>query len=122
VCVPLDRKEKAVCHHCRHEVELSDRDLRCIDTIILHGDTAARPPFNFACQSCETVFTYDYKPLVSEEKLEPHLQAFYVEQVMCESCKTPVDIIVMSPRDAKISERKSWKQIWSKHKPWHRSA
>jgi hypothetical protein len=97
VCVPQNRKEKISCHHCGQEIELSERDLRWIDTIIPHGDPPVRAPFNFKCGSCKTVFTYDYKPPVIDEKREPALKAFHVEQVACGSCQSPINIIVMSP-------------------------
>src|SRR4051794_5286810 len=106
--MPPNRKE-ITCPQCGHKIELSDRDLRWLDSIMLHGDIPVSPPFNFGCRSCETVFTYDYKPLISDEKPVPPLQAFYVEQIACDSCRLPVDIIVMSATDTNASERKTWR-------------
>ena len=76
MAVPLDRKEKIKSHFCEHEIELSERDLWWIDAQILHGDVTqgekyVRPPFNFGCPSCGTVFTQDYKPCVSDWKPAP---------------------------------------------------
>ena len=119
-------QEKIRCHHCPYEFELSERDLRWIDAIILHGDIRrgekyVRPPFNFGCPSCGTVFTYDYNPTDSHWKPEPPLQAFHVEQVTCQSCQSLVDVVMMSPIRPDVSGRKPWKQSWVEHEPWHRS-
>ncbi len=122
-----DRNKRVPCCFCEHEIELSERDLRWIDAKIAHGDVRAgenyvRPPFNFACQSCRRVFTYDYKPPLSSESPVPLPQPFCVEQVACEGCGSLMDIIVVSPTRTTWSETRTWKQSWVKHKPWHRSA
>ena len=121
-----ESQEKIGCHHCGYELELAERDLRWIDATILHGDIRrgekyARPPFNFGCPSCGKVFTYDYEPPVSDWKPEPPVQAFSIEQVTCESCQLPVDIIVMSTKETELLGKKPLKQTWAEHKPWHRS-
>lgn len=119
MCAAPNHKRKVKCHLCGNEIELSDRDLRWIDSIVRHNDVHGRPPFNFACEVCEGVFTYDYGPPTSKEEPEPPLQAFHVQQVVCDVCGSPVDIVVMSQMG---TATKPWKQSWMKHKPWHRSA
>ena len=127
MCMPPDGKERIKCHFCDHEIELSERDLRWIDTLILHGDICVgdkyvRPPFNFGCPSCGTVFTNDHKLPVSDWKPRPPLKAFVVERVPCDSCGSSVDVIVMSPTKTETSRSKPWRQTWVEHRPWHRSA